>query len=74
VKDKGGYFIKEFSSFLNIDVPFVDLSNHSFKYRQAVEKRIEQILWEPLEPLDNALYRLVLLKFDIKTFKLVFVF
>lgn len=74
VNDNGRYFINEFSSFSNINVPFIDLSHFSFHCREILERQVEQTLQKPISPLDNVPYRLAILKYDIKTFKLIFVF
>jgi aryl carrier-like protein len=74
VKEKNTYLIKEFDSFLNVEIPFIDISRYSPKSREKTLYMVKQKLYEPFEILNHLLYRVIAVKLDHNKYKVFFAF
>lgn len=77
VEEKAGngnapdYFFKEFECFSNIQLPFIDVSDYTFTCRgEILGEMIYPKLYEPIDVLDNILFRVLLLKWDNSRYRL----
>jgi len=74
IKRKDGYFIREFDSFSNIRLPFIDLSSYSPACQEKIANRLGWYLKKPFDVLNNILFRIVLVKVTHTHYRLVFLF
>ena len=71
IERKGKHFIREYDSFSNIYIPFLDLSSYSPACREKVIDHIRSYLNQSFEVLDRPLYRIVILKMDHTNWALI---
>ncbi|NIM18026.1 MAG: acyltransferase domain-containing protein [Candidatus Aminicenantes bacterium] len=71
---KEGYFIREFDSFANIRIPFIDLSSYSPACQEDIATRLGRHLKKPFDVLNHTLFRIVLVKVTHTQYRLVFLF
>jgi len=71
VKKGDSYRFKEFASFANIQLPYLDISGCSWAARQQVLNLVRQTMAEPLELLDSPLFRLIVLKWAENLYKII---
>jgi hypothetical protein len=74
VKKHDIYYIREFDSFTNIQLPFFDISNYSFDCKEKIREILQQHLEKPFEVIDRVLYRAIIVKSDNSNYKLIFMF
>ncbi|MGE5343971.1 MAG: beta-ketoacyl synthase N-terminal-like domain-containing protein [Candidatus Omnitrophota bacterium] len=71
IKKDDRYFIKEFDSFSNIYLPFLDLTSYSFACRERIIDQVFAYLNIPMEVLDHVLFRAAIVKVESESFKLI---
>jgi acyl transferase domain-containing protein/aryl carrier-like protein len=74
VKVDDNYYIEEFRSFSNIELPFFDISNYSIDCKEEIQKILDKNLRKSFEVIDNLLYRVFVLKWDNSNYQLIFAF
>jgi amino acid adenylation domain-containing protein len=70
VKQDDDYYIKEFDSFSNIEIPFIDVSGFSLAAREEISDTFRENLYKPFDLTENLLYRILLFKWDERKYKL----
>lgn len=71
IERKGNHFIREYDSFSNICIPFLDLSSYSPTCREKIIAGITSYLNEPMEIPGHPLYRILILKTDHTHWRLI---
>jgi hypothetical protein len=74
VEGEGNYFIEEFESLSNIRLPLIDISSYSRICKAEITPGIVQHLHEPLDVLDNVLFRAAILKVNHTHYRLLIIF
>lgn len=75
VESGENYLIREFDSFSNVELPYVDISRYSVSGRQEIFENLYMKLNEPFEKFtDRLMYRLVAVKWDHSLYKVLFSF
>jgi amino acid adenylation domain-containing protein len=75
VKTETGYLIREFDTFSNIQLPYVDISGYSSTQKQETVDNLRRELTEPFKELTGCiLYRLLVLKWENNLYKVLFSF
>jgi amino acid adenylation domain-containing protein len=66
------YIIREYASFTNLPLPYMDLSGYSSEAKHQLFKIIRRHLTRPVEIMGHLLYRVVVLHWDHHVYKVVF--
>jgi len=74
VEKDGCYWFREFDAFSNIELPYMDISGYSSTAKQGILNTLHKEMDEPFELMDHLLYRLMVLKWDQKVYKIIFTF
>ncbi len=74
VKTDDNYYINEFASFSNIQLPVLDISHYSFDCKNNIQKILFQHFEKPFEIFNTILYRAIIIRLDNSHSKLIFIF
>ena len=66
------YLIKEFDSFSNIELPYLDISGYSPASQQEILGIVQRHMKEPMDIIAGLLYRVLVLKLHPGRFKILF--
>ncbi|MGE5340431.1 MAG: condensation domain-containing protein, partial [Candidatus Omnitrophota bacterium] len=74
VNQSGLFVVEEYDSYMNIDIPFIDLSKDPVDYQEDVQGMIAAYLEQPFEVIDRVLFRVAVVKLSENHYRLLFVF
>ncbi len=74
VKEENMYFIREFDSFSNCEIPFIDISCYTHRCREEILYLVKQKLHEGFEVFNRLLYRIIVVKLEHSHYKVFFAF